>query len=68
MKKTNKEVAREVVLGYLLSIASKTEMPNLETLNERFLIQKDDKVLLEHIKILKKIFEKAIEEIENESK
>ena len=64
-KKTNVEIARDIVCGYLESLASK-DMISFEGLKEAMAIKfdKTNMVLLEHIKALKNIFEKAIIEIE----
>jgi len=66
MKRTNKEIAKDVILGYFYKM-SVDDLINGAGVNEVFLIKSDDKVLLEHIKALKNIFEKAIEEIENDN-
>jgi len=66
--KTNTEIAKEIICGYLESLASK-DMISFEGLKEAMSIKfdKTNKVLLEHIKALKNIFEKAIIEIEGDN-
>lgn len=66
MKKTNKEIAKDVILSYFYKM-SIDDLINGTGINEVFLIKNDDKVLLEHIKALKNIFDEAIEEIENDN-
>ena len=57
----NKEIAKSMILSYLGSKLS------LETVAVSYEISKgNDELLLEHVKALKNIFEKAIEEIEND--
>ena len=63
MKKTNKEIAREIISNYLTTISNF----NVSTMAEAVRVRHDDIVLLEHIKALKNIFDEAIEEIENDN-
>jgi len=63
MKKTNKEIAREIILNYLTTISNF----NVSIMAEAVRVRHDDIVLLEHIKALKNIFNEAIEEIENDN-
>jgi len=62
----NKEFAKEVILSYFQGLASKDRI-NANGIAEIYAINNDDKVLLEHIKALRNIFNKAIKEIENEN-
>ena len=63
MKKTNKEIAREIISNYLTTISNF----NVSIMAEAVRVRHDDIVLLEHIKALKNIFNEAIEEIENDN-
>lgn len=67
-KKTEVDVAREVICGHLESLANK-DMISYDGLKEAMAIKfdKTNKVLLQHIKALKNIFERAIEQIEREN-
>lgn len=57
----NKEIAKAVITSYL---SNKLSFESLGTVYE---IQNgDDELLLEHVKALKNIFERAIKEIEGE--
>lgn len=60
-----KEIAKKIIVSYFNEILFKYEVPNIEALNEKNLIQSDDKVLLEHIKAIKKIFTEAEKEMKN---
>ena len=63
--KTNKEIAKEIILSYFETLASK-DLLNADGFQEIMAIKFDDtdKILLEHIKAIKNIMEKAIKEIE----
>lgn len=73
MKKTNytislnasTEIAREIVVGYYESLIDK-EVLNVDGFRELMSIKydKDNKVLLEHIKAIRNIMDGAIKEIE----
>ncbi len=60
---TAKEFAKKVILIYFNHLAENDKL-NVDGFREVFAIQDDDKVLLEHIKSWKNIFEKAIKEME----
>ena len=64
--KNSVDIAKEVIFGYYQSLANKDTL-NSVGFNEMMAIKFDttNKVLLEHIKALKNIFEDAIKEIEN---
>lgn len=65
MKKTNTEIAKEIVVGYYESLVDKgvlNEDGIRELTSLRF--DKDNKVLLEHIKAIRNIMDGAIKEIE----
>lgn len=62
----NKDVAKEIILAYFYQLSSLDRL-NGDGVAEVFAIKRDDKVLLEHIKAVKNIFEKAIKEMEDES-
>ena len=62
--KTYKEVAKEIVLSYFQTLSYKDKL-NVNELSEILYIQNDDKVLLQHIKAMKNIFENAIKEMED---
>ena len=51
--KTYKEVAKEIVLSYFQTLSYKDKL-NVNELSEILYIQNDDKVLLQHIKAMKK--------------
>lgn len=63
--KSNIEIAKEIVCGYFESLSAKGEL-NFDVIQELAYIKFDttNKILLEHIKAIKNIFEKAINEIE----
>lgn len=65
MKKTNTEIAKEIIVGYFESLADK-DMLNLDGFSELMSIKfdEDNKVLLEHIKAIRNIMDGAIKEIE----
>ena len=63
MVKTNKEVAKEIIVNYFDSICYKQQELSKDILVEKMLVQTDDDVLLEHIKSLRNIFDKAIKEM-----
>ncbi len=56
----NVEIAKRVILTYL------GKDLNADSVREIYEIKRNSKVLLEHIKALKKIFEDAIKELEKE--
>lgn len=58
-----KEVAKNIVLGYFYCIIDNGNYNN-EVISETFHIKNDDKLLLKHCKVIIKIMEKAIKEIE----
>ena len=62
--RTYKDVAKEVILAYFNDLATQDKL-NASGFAELSFIHTDDKVLLEHVKALKNIFENAIAEIEN---
>ena len=68
MKRTNIEVAREIVIGYFQGLASQDKL-NADGFVELsdLIFDKTNKILLEHLKALKNIFERAIEEIEGDN-
>lgn len=63
--KSNVEIAKEIVCGYFESLSAKCKL-NFDGIQELADIKFDttNKILLEHIKAIKNIFEKAIDEIE----
>lgn len=63
--KTNKEIAKKIIVSYFETMASK-DLLNADGFQEMIAIKFDDtdKILLEHIKAIKNIMEKAIKEIE----
>lgn len=61
--KTNKEIAKEIVLSYFNELSNKDRL-GVAGFKEIFNIRTNDEALLEHIKALKNIFEKAIKEME----
>lgn len=63
MQRESKEIAREIISNYLTS----TSNFNVSIMSEAVRVRHDDKILLEHIKELKNIFEEAIKEIENDN-
>ena len=65
--KTNKEIAKEIVVSYFEALASK-DLLNADGFQVVMRIKFDDtyKILLEHIKAIKNIMEKAIKEIEGD--
>lgn len=65
--KSNKEIAKEIIVSYFETLASK-DLLNPVGFQEFISIKFDDtdKILLEHIKAIKNIMEKAINEIEKE--
>lgn len=67
MRYTNVEVARQIIMSYLENLANK-DMISCEGLREVMAIKCDEtnKILLEHIKAIKNIMEKAIEELESQ--
>lgn len=66
--KTNKEIAKEIIVSYFETLASK-DLLNAGGFQEVMAIKFDDtdKILLEHIKAIKNIMEKAIKEIEGDT-
>jgi len=66
--KTNKEIAKEIIVSYFETLASK-DLLNADGFQEVMAIKFDDtdKILLEHIKAIKNIMEKAIKEIEGDT-
>lgn len=68
MMKTNKEVAKEIIVNYFDCICYKQQELSKDVLVEKMLVQTDDDVLLEHIKTLRNIFDKAIKEMGAENK
>lgn len=63
----NKELAKVIITSYLSSNNNGDFTPEgLLTMYE--IMNGNDKILLEHVKALKNIFEKAIEEIEGNKK
>lgn len=65
--KTNKEIAKEIIVSYFETLGSK-DLLNADGFQEIMAIKFDDtdKILLEHIKAIKNIMEKAIKEIEGD--
>lgn len=65
--KTNKEVAKEIIVSYFEALSSK-DLINAYGFNVLMAIKFDDtnKILLEHIKAIKNVMEKAIKEIEGD--
>lgn len=57
-------VAREIVEAYFSHLADKDSL-SYDGLVELFLIKNDTRVLLQHLKAINTIFEKAIKELEN---
>ena len=66
MKYSNVDVAKQIVLSYLETLANK-DMITYEGLQEVMAIKfdKTNKILLEHIKAIKNIMENAIKELES---
>ena len=66
MKYSNIDVAKQIVLSYLENLANK-DMITFEGLQEVLAIKSDktNRILLEHIKAIKNIMEKAIEDLES---
>lgn len=64
MKYTNAEIAKEIITSYFENMATKNKLKPAGYI-EYMEICHDDKILLEHLKAIKNIMEKAIEEIEN---
>lgn len=66
--RSNVDVAREVVVSYFETLANK-DMLNARGFAEIVNIKFDEtnKVLLEHLKALRNIFDNAIQEIESEN-
>lgn len=58
-----KEYVKRIILIYFNHLAENDKL-NADGFREVFAIHDDDKVLLEHIKAWKKIFDKAIKEME----
>lgn len=63
---SEKEFAKKVILIYFNHLAENDKL-GIDGFREVFAIQDDDKVLLEHIKAWKTIFDKAIVELEGEN-
>lgn len=61
-----KEVAKNIVLGYIYKITDIDNI-NIDVLSEIYDINHNDKVLLEHCKLINEIMKKAIKEIEGEN-
>ncbi len=63
--KSNVEIAKEIICGYFESLLSNNKL-SFGGIQELADIKFDttNKILLEHIKAIKNIFEKAIDEIE----
>ena len=57
-------VAKEIVEAYFSHLADKDSL-SYDGLAELFLIKNDTRVLLQHLKAINTIFEKAIKELEN---
>lgn len=68
MMKNNKEVAKEIIVNYFDSICYKQQELSKYVLVEKMLVQTDDEILLEHIKTLRNILDKAIKEMGAENK
>lgn len=66
--KTNKEIAKEIIVSYFETLGSK-DLLNVDGFREVMAIKFDDtdKILLEHIKAIKNIMEKATKEIEGDT-
>ena len=66
MKYSNTDVAKQIVLSYLETLANKN-MITYERLQEIMAINfdKTNKILLEYIKAIKSIMENAIKELES---
>ena len=67
--RTEVEVAREIVCSYFENLANRDAI-NAEGLQELFNINfdKSNQVLLEHLKAMRNIFDRAIKEIEYNKK
>ena len=63
MKRTYTDVAKEIVHAYFDNLANKDKL-SIDGFMEILAIQDDENVLLEHIKAMRDIFNKAIEEME----
>ena len=66
MNKTNVEIAKEIIVGYFESMANKDQLNFLgfqEVMALKF--DKNNEVLLEHIKAIKNIMENAIKDLES---
>lgn len=63
--KSNVEIAKEIICGYFenLSVNDKLSFGGMQELAD-IKFDTTNKILLEHIKAIKSIFEKAIDEIE----
>ena len=64
--KSNKEVAKEIIVSYYEALAGK-DMLNSDGYMEVVAIKFNDEVLLEHIKAVKNIMDKAIKEMESQN-
>lgn len=67
MKTSYKEFARSYILAYFQTLANK-DLINGNGLRELFEIQNNEEVLYNHIVAMKNIFQKAIEEMDEERK